>query len=177
MTRYYAVMLMMISIFTTTACKKKTTCENNIIETNFSGIGFYNPDSARIQPTLTSSGRIAALSSKYDSLYGAHWVCGTRRYNNAVLVSGLKIYSNKDIVLPDITIPAKSNITGYTSNYFSCRIITLPDQANLFYTAELFITKQLPNKELKEGLYTFFADAQSVNGNQYKDSTSVYLRY
>lgn len=176
MTRYYAVMLMMISIFTTTACKKKTTCETNIIETNFSGIGFYNPDSARIQPTLTSSGRIAALSSKYDSLYGAHWVCGTRRYNNAVLVSGLKIYSNKDIVLPDITIPAKSNITGYTSDYFSCRITTL-DEVNLFYSAELFITKQLPNKELKEGLYTFFAEAQSVNGNQYKDSTSVYLRY
>lgn len=176
MTRYYAVMLIMISIFTTTACKKKTTCSLPTLETNFSGIGFIHSDSVRLELKQNLPDRILFLFSKYDTMGGYAVNCADRRYNNGVLVSGLKIYSNKDIVLPDITIPAKSNITGYTSNYFSCRIVTL-DEVNLFYTAELFITKQLPDKKLKEGLYTFYAEAQSVNGNQYKDSTSVYLRY
>ena len=69
-------------------------------------------------------------------------------------------------------------MANYSSEYLSLSINGLPDNgSHLFYDADMKITKQLPNKELKEGLYTFYAEAQSVNGNQYKDSTSVYLRY
>lgn len=177
MTRYYAVILL-IAVLTIAACKKKNTCESNIIETNFYGIAFYKSDSIYIQPTQNIPKRIIALYSKYDSLWSPAWVCGTRRYHNGVLRSTIKIYCNKDITLPDITIPAKSDMANYNSEYLSLRISGLPDNgSNLFYDADVKITKQLHNKELKEGLYTFYAEAQSVNGNQYKDSTSVYLRY
>ncbi len=177
MTRYYAVTLL-IAALTIAACKKKNTCENNIIETNFYGIAFYKSDSIYIQPTGNTPKRILALYSKYDSLWSSEWVCGTRRYNNGVLRSTIKIYCNKDITLPDITIPAKSDVAKYSSQYLSLSINGLPDNGSyMFYDADVKITKQLPNKELKEDLYTFYAEGQSVKGNQYKDSAITYLRY
>lgn len=161
------------------ACEKRTSCNGHtILETNFNGIAFYKVDSVRIQPRTGVSSNIVSVHVKYDTMADYSITCATRRYNNGILPNTFRLYCSRDIVFPDIIIPAKSDISGYTSEYFKLSQIGLQNgSSTLFYVAHLSIAQNIPNKELEEGLYTFYAEAQSVNGNQYKDSTSVYLRY
>lgn len=170
---------LILSLTILISCEKRTSCRGiAILKTNFYGIAFYKIDSVSIQPKTGVSRNIVSVHVKYDTMADYSTICATRSYYNGILPNTFKLYCSRDIVMPDILIPAMSDISGYTSEYFKLSQIGLQNgSSTLFYVAHLSITQNIPNKEMEEGLYTFYTEAQSVNGNQYKDSISVYLRY
>jgi len=173
MSRTNLIFTLLIVLTPFVACEKKETCETPVRTYTYSGIDARTDDTSIIKPQT-----ILSLFAIRDKDYPAANTClNTSKISNGIMRGDVKMYCSSAISLPDITISAIADLTSISSKYFS---ISYQDYAyEVGYADAMYvaITKPMPNKELKEGLYTFCAEATSVNGNFYKDSTTVYLRY